>query len=222
MKQYYIYINNNQIGPLSLDDLKQQAVSADTLIWYNGLIDWQKATLIEELKPFMHIAPPPANAFHTTAPPPIISIQENRPSKILGIRKNIFIYSIFVLALIISISAFSSYKHQEDYENDIHAIQLESYNQQIQEQQKAIEEQNKRIAEQERIAKEIKIEKLSEELNTASQNLELAKQQLHDATAFKLLRTAGERHEQVSAAEEDVNVWENKIAEIRREINTLQ
>lgn len=202
MKQYYLYINNNQIGPLSLDDLKQYAVSADTLVWYSGLPDWQKAGTLDDLKPFIKVTPPPIHSFAAATPPPVIHEKKyNEATKIFGMRKNIFLYGILGLAFIICIATFNSYSNTQD---------------EISRQQQEI------IYEQQRVARENRIKELSGELKTAYQSLELSKEQLHDATAFKLLRTAGERHEQVSAAEEEVNVWENKIAEIRRELNTLQ
>lgn len=50
MKEYYIAISDNKEGPLSLDDLKVKKLTKDTLVWYDGLENWVKASEVNELK----------------------------------------------------------------------------------------------------------------------------------------------------------------------------
>lgn len=239
MKQYYIHIGAEQKGPLSFEDLKNQLITSDTMVWYEGMVDWQKANSLEELKPLFKTTPPPLYK-PTPIPPPVYTEEyspptynpdTNEPVKILGIRKNIFIYGVLGLAFIICISAFSSIQSTTQ-ENTQTKEQLEVYNQKLEEQQKAIDEQNARIAEQERLEKKRvekerrlaiakRIDEISNQLAVAYENLDKAKFQLHDASAFKLLRSSERRHEQVGAAETVVKSWENEIAQLEKDMRRI-
>lgn len=59
---YWVIIDNNKIGPLTLEDLKRVGVKPDTPVWRTGLADWCKASDLDELVPILH----------TSAPPPVI------------------------------------------------------------------------------------------------------------------------------------------------------
>jgi phage shock protein PspC (stress-responsive transcriptional regulator) len=50
MEYYYSSNENERIGPLSIDDLKQTNITSKTLIWYEGLEDWKTAGQLPELK----------------------------------------------------------------------------------------------------------------------------------------------------------------------------
>lgn len=239
MKQYFTYLNGEQTGPFTFEDLKTKNIYRDTLVWFEGLPDWQKAGTIEELNPLFRAVPPPVRVNHEikspAVPPPAYAeqtyqppIEEYEPRKILGIKRTFFMYGVIAVVLIISISAFSSYKNNAQEET----VRNEAYNQQLEEQQAEIEAQNTRIAEQERlekervehekrIARENRIKELTEQLAIDYQNLEKAKKQLHDATAFQLLRSRSERHEQISAAETSVASWQNEINQLEAELNNL-
>jgi len=241
MKQYYIYLDDQQVGPLTPEELQQHKITTETMIWFEGLADWQKANTIEDLKPLFKAVPPPINRLAATPPPqPIPQIQyaapsqynEDEPSKILGIRKNIFMYCVLGIAFIICISAFSSYNNDEALEKAQKEEQLNTYNEKLKEQEQAIKEQNERIAEQERIEKERiirekeiarqkRITEISDQLIVAYQNLDNAKRQLNDATAFKLLRSSGKRHREISAAEEQVTIWQGQINELESEMRKI-
>ena len=50
MKKYFYSDGNEKHGPLSLDELKQEKITNDTLIWFEGLDDWTKAKYVLELE----------------------------------------------------------------------------------------------------------------------------------------------------------------------------
>ncbi|MEL1243315.1 GYF domain-containing protein [Flavobacterium sp. DGU11] len=241
MKQYYIHIENEQIGPLNFDELKAKNIKRDTMVWYEGLADWQKAGDVEELQSLFKAVPPPINK--TVPTPPILNNQINytptqnleyeEPTRIFGIRKNIFISGVLGLAFVICIFSFSSYNQKDEIEKIQQKEQLEEYDQQLKDQEAELAAQNKRIAEQEKLEKERiererkaaiekRINEITGQLTIAYTNLENAKRNLHDVSAFKLLRSSGERHEQVSAAEQVVETWKNEIATLEAEIQKLQ
>lgn len=47
--EYWVSINNNQVGPMSLDDVIALDPSADMLVWHPGMPDWDKAANLPEL-----------------------------------------------------------------------------------------------------------------------------------------------------------------------------
>ena len=49
MKKYFYSDGKEKHGPLSLEELKQESITKDTLIWFKGLEDWKVAYEIEEL-----------------------------------------------------------------------------------------------------------------------------------------------------------------------------
>lgn len=58
-EQYYIIENNEQLGPFSIEELKQKEINNTTLVWKSGLVDWVVAGSLEELKFIFRVMPPP-------------------------------------------------------------------------------------------------------------------------------------------------------------------
>ncbi len=50
-KEYYIVINDNRIGPLTLVQLSEKAIEPSTLVWTAGMPDWARADTLPELLP---------------------------------------------------------------------------------------------------------------------------------------------------------------------------
>jgi len=47
--EYFYSDGKNQIGPVSVDQLKKANITPDTLIWYKGLETWKPAKEIKSL-----------------------------------------------------------------------------------------------------------------------------------------------------------------------------
>jgi len=58
MKEYYFADGNEQKGPYSLEELKNNKISATTLIWREGLNDWIEAKRLKELEILFKSTPP--------------------------------------------------------------------------------------------------------------------------------------------------------------------
>ena len=65
--EYYIVINNDKKGPFSLEELKKQNPTEDSLIWYKGLSDWTEASKLKELDDFFESLPPPIPKIHKSS-----------------------------------------------------------------------------------------------------------------------------------------------------------
>jgi len=61
MKEYYYLENNEQKGPFFLDELTNQSLTVETLIWTEGLADWTAINKIPEVHNLIKskVAPPP-------------------------------------------------------------------------------------------------------------------------------------------------------------------
>lgn len=70
MKEYFYLLNDQQLGPVSLDELKKQKIKKDTYIWYEGMDDWKPAGNLPELKELFRVVPPPPPKKPAPPPPP--------------------------------------------------------------------------------------------------------------------------------------------------------
>lgn len=60
---YYLLVGGLQKGPFSLDELWQNGISKDTLVWHAGMAGWQKASELEELKELLEQLPPTSSRY---------------------------------------------------------------------------------------------------------------------------------------------------------------
>jgi TM2 domain-containing membrane protein YozV len=59
MKKYYLHDGQIQTGPFSIDELEVKQITGSTHIWYDGLPDWTRAELINELNTILKKSSPP-------------------------------------------------------------------------------------------------------------------------------------------------------------------
>ena len=57
MTEYFILIDNKQLGPYTLDELRQRAISSSTLVWAEGMAQWTPAWQVPALRPLFNTAP---------------------------------------------------------------------------------------------------------------------------------------------------------------------
>ncbi len=55
---YFIRENGENLGPLTLDQLKQHVLTPTTAVWKDGLPDWTNASQLPELQEFISNIPP--------------------------------------------------------------------------------------------------------------------------------------------------------------------
>jgi hypothetical protein len=63
---YYIGINGTQQGPFKLQELLSRGLRADSLVWAEGMPDWQRADAVPEVAALFQA---PASAVAQSAPP---------------------------------------------------------------------------------------------------------------------------------------------------------
>lgn len=64
--EYYYIQNNEQRGPVSFEELCSMDLQPNTMVWHEGLTDWQEASKLPELAPYFAAqnnaqTPPPHN-----------------------------------------------------------------------------------------------------------------------------------------------------------------
>ncbi len=203
MKHYYIYLGDGQKGPFTFEEAIKQ-VKADTLIWHEGMPDWQRADAIEEFKNHFRSVPPPVRSeVLNQIPPTPITISDDdeyEAPRIFGIKRKLIVYILLGIGLFIGIVAFTNYRTEQG---------IRSY------------EIERQFLEQQRIATEKRIKELNIELIQAYKNLEHAKRNIHDTSAFQLLRSSSERHQEMTKAENLLKACEKRIYELESEMRGI-
>ncbi len=71
-KEWYLIDNGLQQGPVSLTELKSYPLTDQTTVWRAGMAEWQPASSVPEIAPFVAPVPAPIpSPVSVTAPPPI-------------------------------------------------------------------------------------------------------------------------------------------------------
>ena len=76
--KYFIIVNNQQQGPFTIDELKQQGITAETSVWCEGMPQWAPASQVDELKDVLQES---ANGDTTPTPPPFESTAQQQPQQ---------------------------------------------------------------------------------------------------------------------------------------------
>jgi hypothetical protein len=104
MHQYYLADQGQRRGPFPLQELAAQGLTPDTLVWREGMPDWQRADEVIELRPYLppppgQYAPPPPHQYHVPYHTPLSGPPSHNGMAIAG-----FVCSFFVplLGLIFS------------------------------------------------------------------------------------------------------------------------
>lgn len=235
MNKYYLHNGYESSGPFDLEEIKTKQITKSTSVWCEGMEDWTTAGEVAELKKFLFPIPPPIHSI--ALPPPIpkginnsnyskSGKEQEKPTKILGLNKKHFFIVLGTLVLLILSFVANNYQETRRAELDQKNGQTDAQNQQY--DQKEIEVQNNKIAEQERIeqekiatekkqARDKRLLEIRDLLTVDHDNLENAKNRLNDASSFKLLRTASERDEEMSLAQNDIDHWKTEIEKLEKE-----
>jgi uncharacterized membrane protein YhaH (DUF805 family) len=61
MKKYFYSNDNQKNGPYTFEELKNENIKKETLIWYEGLEDWTQASELVEMTSILELNPPELN-----------------------------------------------------------------------------------------------------------------------------------------------------------------
>jgi len=94
MKEYYLHNGEDNSGPFNIEELKDQKITKDKLVWSNDMQDWKKAGEVDELKSIL-----------SNNPPPLKKIQKSEYQKP---KKSIFLKYLIIAISIIAFLAIGS------------------------------------------------------------------------------------------------------------------
>ncbi len=127
-KEYYIVIHGKPNGPFSFENLKNQKINRESLIWFDGLDKWERARNIPELQPLFRAVPPPidpldikeeANKMPPIPEPPAI------PKQNLEIASNTERFVAFIITQIFALVLFFLLGGSLDEEETWQGLSLE-------------------------------------------------------------------------------------------------
>ncbi len=161
MKKYFIHDGQNESGPFSVEELKHQPVTKDSLIWYEGLDNWTPAGEINDLKSLFNLKPPPLRekAYESTittsqfpSTPP--TSNDTSPDYLFDTpKKRSFVLPIIVGAILVSgIIGWLIYENKSQAEK-LDIVQQQVFDQQREQQQKEelqLQQQQQEKAEKDR------------------------------------------------------------------------
>jgi hypothetical protein len=102
-KQYYIVENDQDVGPLTFEELKTKKLSKNTLVWTEGMQNWAMAGDMDDLKElFFPVTPLPPVFVPRPSPPGFSNPSRFKPQRLTTDRG-------FWLALLLAIVTFGIY-----------------------------------------------------------------------------------------------------------------
>lgn len=230
MKIYYLHENNVNIGPFSIEELKERKINSFTPIWCEGFDTWKTAGEIDALQPIVTELPSPAEISNNEKP-----IYKKINSGFLGFHKKNIIAILAVMVIILLSLIIMNYKSNKiiDIEKTNREIQKENYTKKIQEQQQKLEEQTKILTEKEQKEKErlnSSRRKADEEtykdilnaISNAYKELEEAKEELESAKGYRLFRSAKKKEQQINEAEYAIEICKRKIELLKLEKRQME
>jgi len=120
MKKYF-YVNEGQSnGPLTKEELVGK-INSETLVWYEGLISWTKASEIHELLSIVQLTPPPIPNQEITQPNKFEVILKKDNENLITAKSEVAIANeikgLFYLALISFALALIGFIYKSQSEN---------------------------------------------------------------------------------------------------------
>jgi hypothetical protein len=103
MSQYYLHDGQAQRGPYTLEELRSESVTVETLIWYDGITDWTKASDVDSLKELFRKGPPPLP----------ITVQESTAAVVPVKKKSLLPYIIAGVVLVVLIIGYLMYQNSK-------------------------------------------------------------------------------------------------------------
>ncbi|MBE7443338.1 MAG: DUF4339 domain-containing protein [Flavobacteriales bacterium] len=126
MKKYFIYSDEKQEGPFSIDELKLKKLSKETKVWFEGINDWTTIENVVELKGIINSMPPPI-----VTPPHIDSTKSNSISEKKSKKRGWIVFLLLLLFVLVVTGGYvatKAYKnHQQEVKTDYYVKNIRKY-----------------------------------------------------------------------------------------------
>lgn len=216
MQKFFIHFQGQQLGPFSLEELKQKGITRNTMVWFDGLPEWKEAKDVYELADLFRNQPPPFTPPVNNPPPYEHSAASGAGKTPAGKNTNIIVIAVLLLTALTFVGAtgYSYYRNEKAKE-----LKMRS---KISRQQETIKlQEQERIAEEERraaLVRKAQINRLRQQLDNALTKLRLAKIRLDEVQEFQFLRTYDEKQSQINEQLSVIRSWENEVSRIQQQL----
>lgn len=211
MKKYFTHNEGGENGPFDLEELKSQGLKGDSMIWFDGLENWKKASEIEELKGILKPTPPPL----TKSVPPLVETQKR--SQNTSVKRNSLIVIVVICIFFFIYLLFSQYIAQQNLKHEVEEQKIK-INQQEQIENLRVEKENAKRAQELKERKMAELDSLKYTLERTVVELDVAKAKLEDIKKFKFLRTQEEKDLQIESQSIYIHDLEEQIEDLRLQI----
>jgi hypothetical protein len=120
MKKYFYVYEGQSIGPFTKEELVGK-INSETLVWYEGLSEWTKASEIHDLLNIGQLTPPPIPSQEVSHPKKVEVILKKEKKKLITAKSEVAtakeIKSIFYLALISAVFGLIGFLIKSQSEN---------------------------------------------------------------------------------------------------------
>jgi preprotein translocase subunit SecG len=227
MKTYFINNGTENGGPFTIEELKLQAISKATLVWYSGMDEWKYADQIAELQ-FLFTTPPQA----INQAQPHNSAKKKSRKTILGLQKSHFFLSVIFVVIMIFILVINIIQYNKKSLLDEKNKKTEFANEKIKLEQKVSTEQRIQEEIQKKIATENsnnfkkdsitnRIAEVKVLLSNKKNLLVTAENDLISTLKFKLLRSEEDKTEQLDLDQNAITILKKEIDNLDTELNRL-
>lgn len=228
MKTYYINNGNDNAGPFTLEELKNQQIKKNTLVWHQGMDEWKHAVDLVEFVPFFRAAIPTIKQ-----PTPAPKAEETKSNQtIFGLKKSYFFLALGFLAIMMTVIALDIIQSNKRNDLDLKNKQTEFGNVQVELEQKESNEQRIQQEIQKRIASEnnskrrkdsitVRLSEIKDFLIEDKNQLAEAKNNLSALENFQQLQSESSQEEQVRIAQNEIANWKREIDQLENEANSL-
>ncbi len=133
MMYYYIFVNKEQQGPYTLEELRTRHITSDTLVWREGMEQWMPAWQVADLRSLFESAaqptPPPmqqtADSAHTQQCEQPLQQEQPKPQpKRSGCSKLLLSLLVVVALIVFTLVATcpSRQEHQEAVKKEVNRL----------------------------------------------------------------------------------------------------
>ncbi|MFT5253952.1 MAG: preprotein translocase subunit SecG [Flavobacteriales bacterium] len=228
MRAYYINNGNENGGPFTLEELKNQQIKENTLVWYQGMDEWKHAVDLEDFKPFFTdiLAPVQQSAY-------TLEVEGTKTSQnIFGLKKSYFFLALAFLAIMITVAILTMIGNNKRNELNLKNKQTEFGNVQVELQQKESNEQRIQQEIQKRIESENNNKRRKDSITSRLSEIKVlliddkkklaeTKNNLSEIESFELSRPETTKEEQLLLIQNDIENWKREIDQLENEAYML-
>ncbi len=99
MRNYYLHNGIEQLGPFTIEELKEQNMNGETPVWYKGLARWTAAKDIDEIKTILKTSP--QKVMMNTSLHNVKSFQKEDSEQINKQKKESRVYMLLILIVLV-------------------------------------------------------------------------------------------------------------------------